>query len=66
MPGSVNGIGTTYYGKKELRTRTGACERCHKEADLRSYQTRLWFIIFFIPVIPLEGIIQAAMQTEIS
>jgi len=53
MPSTVNGIGTTYYGKKNLHTRTGVCEHCKRPVELRSYETRLWFVVFFIPAIPL-------------
>ena len=53
MPSTINGIGTTYYGKKNLSVRTGACEFCRRVVTLSSYDTRLWFVIFFVPVIPL-------------
>jgi hypothetical protein len=53
MPGTVNGIGTHYYGKKNASTRTAACKSCGKVSILESYDTRLWFVIVFIPVIPL-------------
>jgi len=53
MPTTLNGIGTHYYGKKDLETRVGVCEHCGKEATLRTYETRLWFVIVFVPIIPL-------------
>lgn len=53
MPTTVNGIGTHYYGKKNVLTRTAACAACHRVGALESYDTRLWFVIVFIPVIPL-------------
>ena len=53
MPGTVNGIGTHYYGKKNHSNRTAACKSCGKVSVLESYDTRLWFVIVFIPVIPL-------------
>ncbi len=53
MPTTINGIGTTYYGKKNLSTRTDVCEHCSRRGELQSYQTRLWFVVLFIPVIPL-------------
>src|SRR4051794_32378846 len=53
MPTLHNGIGTWYYGKKNLQTRPGVCDSCHKPTELQSYDTRLWFVIFLIPVIPL-------------
>ena len=53
MPTTVNGIGTHYYGKKNRSMRTAVCGACHRVGALESYDTRLWFVIFFIPVIPL-------------
>src|SRR5258708_27262232 len=53
MPHLHDGIGTWYYGKKNLQTRPGVCPFCQKSTELRSYDTRLWFVIFLIPVIPL-------------
>lgn len=53
MPSTVNGIGTHYYGKKNLSVRTAPCHSCHRVGNLESYDTRLWFVIVFIPVIPL-------------
>src|SRR4051812_37050312 len=53
MPTTVNGIGTHDYGKKNRSVRTGVCGSCHRVGALESYDTRLWFVIVFIPVIPL-------------
>jgi tetratricopeptide (TPR) repeat protein len=53
MPTTVNGIGTHYYGKKDHSVRTGICGSCRRTGDLQSYETRLWFVVVFIPVIPL-------------
>ncbi len=53
MPTTVNGIGTQYYGKKNVTVRTATCASCHCVGALESYDTRLWFVIIFIPVIPL-------------
>ena len=53
MPTTVNGIGTHYYGKKNRSMRTAACRSCKRVANLESYDTRLWFVIIFIPIIPL-------------
>jgi tetratricopeptide (TPR) repeat protein len=50
---TVNGIGTHYYGKKNRSVRTAACASCHRVGSLESYDTRLWFVVVFIPVIPL-------------
>jgi tetratricopeptide (TPR) repeat protein len=53
MPSTVNGIGTHYYGKKNLEVRPGVCEFCRRDAKLASYDTQLWFVVLFIPLIPL-------------
>src|SRR4051812_7664792 len=53
MPTTINGIGTHYYGKKNRVVRQGVCGSCHRAGPLESYDTRLWFVIVFIPVIPL-------------
>ena len=53
MPSTYNGIGTHYYGKKNIHKRTGACSQCRRAGELTSYDTRLWFVVFFIPIIPL-------------
>ena len=53
MPTTYNGIGTHYYGKKNLQSRLGVCQQCGRQTGLTSYDTRLWFVIFYIPVIPL-------------
>ena len=53
MPTTVNGVGTHYYGKKNRSARTAPCHSCHRVANLESYDTRLWFVVIFIPIIPL-------------
>ena len=53
MPTTYNGIGTHYYGKKNLQKRPGACRSCGRTVELASYDTRLWFVVVFIPLIPL-------------
>lgn len=40
MPASINGIGTKYYGKRDL-------------LEDGSYITTVWVIFIFIPIIPL-------------
>ena len=49
----VNGCGTTYYGKKNIQTRPGPCPHCGHAVELKSYETRKWFVIVLIPIIPL-------------
>lgn len=56
MPTTVNGVGTHYYGKREVASRLGACQHCGTAGKLESYTTRLWFVIVFIPIIPLKRV----------
>lgn len=53
MPSTYNGIGTHYYGKKNIQKRTAPCHSCGHTVELVSYDTRLWFVVFFIPLIPM-------------
>lgn len=53
MPTTYNGIGTHYYGKKNQQKRQGTCRHCGRQVELTSHDTRLWFVVFFIPIIPL-------------
>ncbi|HWB61574.1 MAG TPA: tetratricopeptide repeat protein [Chthoniobacteraceae bacterium] len=53
MPTTYNGVGTRYYGERNITTHSGVCKSCNRQVNLRSYETRLWFVVLFIPVIPL-------------
>jgi tetratricopeptide (TPR) repeat protein len=53
MPTMTNGIGTWYYGKRRIHTITGVCEFCGRQADLASFDTSHFVVLFFVPVIPL-------------
>ena len=53
MPSTVNGVGTNYVGKANLEKNYGVCEQCHHNGELLTYDTRLWFVVLFIPIIPL-------------
>ncbi|MGA2750935.1 MAG: tetratricopeptide repeat protein [Verrucomicrobiota bacterium] len=53
MPYTINGIGTRYFGKQNPQQRVGVCRSCGRNVTLASYDTRLWFVVVFIPVIPL-------------
>ena len=53
MPTTYNGVGTHYYGKRNIETRAAACHSCGRQGNLTSYDTRLWFVVVFIPLIPL-------------
>ncbi len=53
MPTTVNGIGTTYFGKRNRRQFDGVCQFCHQPVKLENYETWLAFCVIFVPVIPL-------------
>ncbi|MEQ9406574.1 MAG: hypothetical protein RIK87_02570 [Fuerstiella sp.] len=52
MPTTYNGVGTHYYGRRNRQTRKAICQMCGHAAELTSYETRLWFVFVFIPIIP--------------
>jgi tetratricopeptide (TPR) repeat protein len=54
MPHTVNGIGTWYYGKKNVIKREGVCEKCGRSTTLSSYDTREYIVVVFVPIIPLR------------
>src|SRR5215211_384795 len=53
MPHTINGIGTWYWGKSNLLVQDSTCKLCGSFARLTSYDTTLYFVVFFLPVIPL-------------
>ena len=53
MPTTINGIGTQYYGKKNSRQYQGTCESCGRGVTMTDYETGYYFVIIFIPIIPL-------------
>ncbi|MBX7103167.1 MAG: hypothetical protein K1X57_03750 [Gemmataceae bacterium] len=53
MPHVVNGIGTWHYGRDRAHTLKGTCEHCNAYGNLTSYDTTLYIVVFFIPIIPL-------------
>ena len=53
MPHTVNGVGTHYYGKRNKEVHNGTCQSCGYRGNVSAYDTRLWFVVFFIPIIPL-------------
>jgi hypothetical protein len=55
MPSVHNGIGTWYYGRNNIHRRVNFCSHCNRVGKLESYDTTLYFVVFFIPVIPLGG-----------
>src|SRR5690606_3927840 len=54
VPHLYNGIGTWYRGKKNVHTCEGVCRNCGRHTQLTSYDTRLFFVVFLIPIVPLE------------
>lgn len=54
MPHTINGVGTWYHGKRDIHRRKGACEFCGSVGDLTSYDTTLYFVVVFVPLIPLS------------
>ncbi len=53
MPSTINGVGTHYYGQRNSDVRSATCHSCGRPANLLSYDTRLWFVVLYIPIIPL-------------
>ncbi|MFT3686854.1 MAG: hypothetical protein QM783_18360 [Phycisphaerales bacterium] len=53
MPLTVNSIGTRYSGSTNVSVRRDRCQHCGRVADLSSYDTRLYFVVLFLPIIPL-------------
>jgi len=53
MPTTINGIGTHYYGRTNISARNGVCDSCKRDTTLTSYDTREWFCVIFIPLIPM-------------
>lgn len=54
MPSTVNGCGTHYYGKRNLQKRPGPCPHCGSAVELQSYDTRVFVVVVYIPIIPLK------------
>src|SRR6185437_11541102 len=53
MPHRINGCGTWYHGRKNVVQFEGTCSSCKRRVVLSSYDTRLWFDVVLIPIIPL-------------
>ncbi len=53
MPFTIKGIGTRYYGKRNVRKEMGTCQNCRKFVQLENYDIGLYFVILYIPIIPL-------------
>ena len=55
MPGVINGIGTWYYGRRNVHVGRARCENCGRVATISSYDTTLYFVVLFVPLLPLGG-----------
>jgi tetratricopeptide (TPR) repeat protein len=53
MPYTINGIGTHYYGKKHEKAVYGRCSACGYQGNMLEYETGLYFVVLYIPLIPL-------------
>lgn len=53
MPFTFNGIGTMYYGKRKTEDYEGVCQSCGQTGRLKAYETRLWFTVLYVPIVPL-------------
>jgi len=45
--------GTRSLGQENLRVHRGTCQFCGRTVDLRDYDTSQWFMLYYIPIIPL-------------
>ena len=53
MPQTLNGIGTKYYGKANAVSERAVCDSCGREGIQESYDTNRYFVLVFIPLLPL-------------
>lgn len=53
MTYTLNGVGTSYFRRRNLKIKAGVCSSCNRNAQLASYDTTKVFVVLFIPVIPL-------------
>ena len=53
MTFTLNGIGTQTYGKLNRLERADHCDHCQTLGTLQSYDTTKYFVILFVPLIPL-------------
>jgi tetratricopeptide (TPR) repeat protein len=54
MPYVVNGVGTWYYGKRRIHRLQGVCDFCNRVGEQQSYDTTLYFVVVFVPLLPLS------------
>ncbi|QDU80178.1 cellulose synthase subunit BcsC [Polystyrenella longa] len=53
MPFTINGVGTTYFGKKNKNEYQGKCEFCGQPSQIIDYDTLHSVCLLYIPIIPL-------------
>ena len=53
MPYTLNGVGTWYYGKRNVHRLRNVCSQCSAVGDLESHDTTLYFVVLFVPLLPL-------------
>lgn len=53
MPTTVNGVGTSYYGKRNRFEHRATCEHCGAEGTLLSYDTTLYIVVLLVPVLSI-------------
>ncbi|HEX4494673.1 MAG TPA: tetratricopeptide repeat protein [Thermoanaerobaculia bacterium] len=54
MPFTFNGLGTRYAGRGNLSVVEGSCRSCGRFTRLSSFDTREFFCVLYIPLIPLR------------
>lgn len=54
MPYTLNGVGTRYYGRRNVSALDANCPFCGRFVRLSSYDTREFFCFVYIPLIPLR------------
>jgi hypothetical protein len=56
MPFTLNGVGTWYYGRRNVFQRRDNCESCRAFATLTSYDAGKYFVVLYVPLIPLAKV----------
>ena len=53
MPFSINGCGTAFIGKTNVRRHVWLCDRCKSNHYATDYTTKHYVTLFLVPIIPL-------------
>lgn len=56
MPFTLNGVGTWYYGRRNVFQRRDNCESCRAFTTLTSYDAGKYFVVLYVPLIPLAKV----------